>query len=138
MKLIKYRLHELIDPAQHFRSSIYTLTRVNFRFSLGLGVLLASYTWGANARRLQAMTDEDIIDECLESVAKIHQMSLKDVRGLFVRGVVKHWGLDQFSMGAFVFSYPYHVSEQFKVVDSIQKGSQSKTDMGRKSFFFFL
>jgi len=31
------------------------------------------------------------------------------LRAEFIRGVVKKWGADPYSLGAFVFAYPHHV-----------------------------
>ncbi len=55
------------------------------------------------------MPDDQVIEECLRHVAKIHNMSLKKIQELYHSGVVKKWSLDPFSLGAFVFSYPHHV-----------------------------
>jgi len=38
--------------------------------SAGVGVLLASYTWGEDSERLQAMADNDLIQECLLSLSR--------------------------------------------------------------------
>ena len=75
----------------------------------GLAVLLASYTWGGNSKALQAMTDQEVVDQCLEEVALAHRKPLEEIRRHFVRGVVKHWGLDRYSKGGFLFSQAYHV-----------------------------
>lgn len=72
-------------------------------------MLLASYSWGGHARRQTAMPDEQIIDEALRAVARVHGMDFKQVHSLFLRGVVKKWGADPYSLGAFVFAYPHHV-----------------------------
>ena len=76
----------------------------------GLATILASYTWGFNAKRWQAMPDEEIFDRCISELAKAHKLPEITVKGYFIRGVVKHWALDPFARGAFVLSYPHHVS----------------------------
>ena len=79
------------------------------QFHSGKGVLLCSYSWGGNARRIQAMSHKDAINECLKLVSKVHGIKLSYVKSQFVEGHVKNWGLDPFSMGAFVHTQPFHV-----------------------------
>ena len=76
----------------------------------GLAVLLVSYTWGENSRRLTGIPDNDIIMECLRNVAVIHKMKYRRVRELFFRGLVKKWQLDPYAKGAFAFGSPFHVN----------------------------
>ena len=78
--------------------------------SLGVGVVLASYTWGRDAQRHVGMTDEDLIDECIKSLAKVHNMDYEAVRSMYLKGVVKKWDLDEFTLGAFTVFEPYQVS----------------------------
>ena len=54
--------------------TIYYPTEVN---SKGLGVVLASYTWGGDSTRLLGMPDEEIFEEMMEGMAKIHGKSFK-------------------------------------------------------------
>lgn len=77
---------------------------------LGVGVLLASYTWGRDALRLTGMTDDEIVEECLEGLAKIHQRSLAFVKKEFTSAVVKRWSSDPLYLGAFLMFAPYQVS----------------------------
>lgn len=58
------------------------------------------------------MGDEWVIEECLRGVAKIHGLTYKAVQMQFIRGVVKNWGLDPNTLGAFVFARPHFVSVQ--------------------------
>ena len=41
--------------------------------------------------------------------SQVHQMPLQQLREKFIRGYVKKWGMDQYSLGAFVFAHPHHV-----------------------------
>ena len=66
------------------------------------GVVLASYTWGDNARSWTD-TDENSIQYALEVLSKIHK---KDLKPYFVKGVVKRWHTDQFVGGAFALFTP--------------------------------
>ena len=74
-----------------------------------MGVLLASYTWGSDSQRFEGMKDEDIIEECLEGVAKLHKKSYSYIRGLYLSGKVKKWGQDPETLGAFLALKPYQV-----------------------------
>ena len=76
---------------------------------LGVGVVLASYTWGRDAQRHTGMSDEDIIHECLTSLAKIHSLDYKRVQALYMKGVVKRWDLDELALGAFTVFQPAQV-----------------------------
>lgn len=77
----------------------------------GVGVVLASYTWGRDAQRHTGMSDNDIINECLRSLAKIHGMEFRDVQDLYMKGVVKRWDLDEFAIGAFTLFHPHQVRQ---------------------------
>ena len=66
------------------------------------GVVLASYTWGDNARSWTD-TDENSIQYALEVLTKIHK---KDLKPYFVKGVVKRWHTDKFVGGAFALFTP--------------------------------
>ena len=54
--------------------TIYYPTEYNDK---GLGIVLASYTWGSDSNRLIGMPDEEIYEEMMEGMAKIHGRSLK-------------------------------------------------------------
>jgi monoamine oxidase len=79
----------------------------------GVGIILASYTWGRDAQRHVGMTDSDIIDECLRSLATIHHKTITEIKTLFMEGIVKKWDLDEFALGAFAMFAPYQVTILF-------------------------
>lgn len=70
-------------------------------------VLLASYTFGKDANRYSGMSDDNVIDECLRDIAKIHQRSLEYVKQQFHSGAIKRWGVDENTLGAFTMFDPY-------------------------------
>jgi monoamine oxidase len=78
--------------------------------NVGHGVLLASYTWGGDSHRLLGMEDEEIFEEMMEGLAKIHGKSFQEIRAQFMKGVVKHWSLDSNYLGAFAAFHAYQVS----------------------------
>ena len=47
------------------------------RNAKGLGIVLASYTWGGDSTRLLGMPDEELFEEMMEGMAKIHERSFK-------------------------------------------------------------
>ncbi len=55
------------------------------------------------------MKEDDIIDECLKVVAMVHKKPLGEIRSYFIRGVIKKWPTDPYTLGAFVYSFPHHV-----------------------------
>lgn len=70
---------------------------------------MASYTWGTDSLKLIGMSNDDVIQKCLEALAQIHQRELSFIKEQFLRGVVKHWSLDPFTLGAFAQFAPYEV-----------------------------
>ncbi|XP_062872585.1 L-amino-acid oxidase [Trichomycterus rosablanca] len=72
------------------------------------GALLASYTFSDEAALLQAMSDEDLIEKMLNDLVIIHG---ERIRQLCTGGVVKKWGLDPYSLGAFAFYTPYQQTD---------------------------
>ena len=44
-----------------------------------------------------------------QAVAKIHSLTYKKVRSVFLSGIIKRWPRDPYSLGAFVLGRPYHV-----------------------------
>ena len=54
--------------------TIYYPTERNAK---GLGIVLASYTWGGDSTRLLGMPDEEIFEEMMEGLAKVHGRSFK-------------------------------------------------------------
>ena len=47
------------------------------RNNKGLGIVLASYTWGGDSKRMLGMSDEDIFREIMEGMATFHRRSFK-------------------------------------------------------------
>lgn len=68
------------------------------------GALLASYTFSDEAAVFQGMSDEDLIERMLNDLVIIHG---ERIRQLCTGGVVKKWGLDPYSLGAFAIYTPY-------------------------------
>ena len=78
---------EAIDPAK----------------SKGPAVLVASYTWGQEARRLGNMTASQREEHTVRLVSKVHKQLLKP--GVVLRDQVKSWSWDnhRWAGGAFAF-----------------------------------
>ena len=55
-------------------STLYYPTERNAK---GLGVVLASYTWAGDSTRLLGIPDEEIFEEMMEGMAKIHGRSFE-------------------------------------------------------------
>ncbi|HUG48986.1 MAG TPA: NAD(P)/FAD-dependent oxidoreductase [Candidatus Limnocylindria bacterium] len=76
------------------------------------GTLLASYTWGQDALRYDAMGEEDAIEQALEDVAKIHPT----IRTEFEVGHLYSWYDDPWARGAFALFEP---EQQTRLHDAI-------------------
>lgn len=72
--------------------------------SISAGALLSSYTCSDDSTLFQGMTEEDLMAVVLEDLVKIHG---EYIRPLWTGGLVKKWGLDPYSLGAFVLFTPY-------------------------------
>lgn len=81
----------------------------------GVGVLLASYTWGTDALRYTGMTDDDVIEECLVGLAKLHSMTYDEIKGHFMNAHIKRWSTDPNTLGAFLTLKPYQVCYIFQI-----------------------
>lgn len=68
------------------------------------GALLASYTFSDDSTLFQGMKDEELMAVVLEDLVKIHG---ERIRPLHTGGLVKKWGLDPYSLGAFALFTPY-------------------------------
>ncbi|XP_051254361.1 L-amino-acid oxidase isoform X3 [Dicentrarchus labrax] len=68
------------------------------------GALLASYTCSDDSTLFQGMSEEELMAVVLEDLVKIHG---DYIRPLWTGGVVKKWGLDPYSLGAFALFTPY-------------------------------
>ena len=66
------------------------------------GVLLASYTWGQDALRWDAMDDETRLEEALDDVARIHPR----IRDVYEVGASHAWYDDPWARGAFALFAP--------------------------------
>uniref|UniRef100_A0A3Q3AVN2 Amine oxidase n=2 Tax=Kryptolebias marmoratus TaxID=37003 RepID=A0A3Q3AVN2_KRYMA len=68
------------------------------------GALLASYTCSDDSTLFHGMSEEDLMAVALEDLVKIHG---EHIRPLCTGGLVKKWGLDPYSLGAFALFTPY-------------------------------
>ncbi|XP_070761751.1 L-amino-acid oxidase [Enoplosus armatus] len=68
------------------------------------GALLASYTCSDDSTLFQGMSEDELMAVVLEDLVKIHG---EDIRPLCTGGLVKKWGLDPYSLGAFALFTPY-------------------------------
>lgn len=68
------------------------------------GVLLASYTCSDDSTLFQGLSDDELMDVVMEDLVKIHG---EDIRPLWTGGLVKKWGVDPYSLGAFALFTPY-------------------------------
>ncbi len=96
------------------KKQVFHVDMHGFIFFIGVGVVLASYTWGRDAQRHTGMSDEILIDECVKSLAKIHSMSYDAVKRKLMDGVVKRWDLDEYALGAFTMFHPFQVLSRFR------------------------
>lgn len=71
------------------------------------GVLLASYTWGQDALRWDAMDEETRLEEALEDVSRIHPW----IRDEYECGASCAWYDDPWARGAFALFAPGQLSE---------------------------
>ncbi len=78
------------------------------------GTLLASYTWGQDALRWEAMDPETRIEEALQQVAKIHPEVLEE----FEVGTSHAWYEDHYARGAFALFEP---GQETLLQDDIQR-----------------
>jgi monoamine oxidase len=75
--------------------------------SVRRGVLLASYTWGQDALRWDAMNEDDRIEEALEDVERIHPW----IREVFECGASHAWYDDRWARGAYAMFAPGQLTE---------------------------
>lgn len=69
----------------------------------GAGALLASYTIADDSSLFHGIKDEELMSMVLEDLVMIHGEA---IRSLWTGGVVKRWGLDPYSLGAFALLTP--------------------------------
>ncbi|XP_035240734.1 L-amino-acid oxidase isoform X1 [Anguilla anguilla] len=75
----------------------------NFTNTTG-GAILASYTCSDDSTLFQGMSDDRVKEVVLNDLVKIHG---EGIRRLYNGGVVKKWGLDPYSLGAFAIYTPF-------------------------------
>uniref|UniRef100_A0A8C3G616 Amine oxidase n=2 Tax=Cyclopterus lumpus TaxID=8103 RepID=A0A8C3G616_CYCLU len=75
------------------------------------GALLASYTCSDDSALFQGMSEDELMAVVLEDLVKIHG---EHIRPLWTGGLVKKWGLDPYSLGAFAMFTPYQQGEYAK------------------------
>ncbi|XP_034556378.1 L-amino-acid oxidase [Notolabrus celidotus] len=68
------------------------------------GALLASYTCSDDSTLFQGLSDDELMAVVLEDLVKIHG---EGIRPQCTGGLVKKWGLDPYSLGAFALFTPY-------------------------------
>ncbi|XP_031698059.1 L-amino-acid oxidase-like, partial [Anarrhichthys ocellatus] len=68
------------------------------------GALLASYTCSDDSTLFQGVSEDELMAVVLEDLVKIHG---EYIRALWTGGLVKKWGLDPYSLGAFALFTPY-------------------------------
>lgn len=72
------------------------------------GAVLASYTSSDDASLLQTLNDEDLKALVLNDLVKIHG---EHIRQFYTGGVVKKWGIDPYSHGAFAIFTPFQMRD---------------------------
>ncbi|XP_061072606.1 L-amino-acid oxidase isoform X2 [Conger conger] len=75
----------------------------NFTNTTG-GVVLASYTCSDDSTLFQGIPDDRVKELVLNDLVKIHG---ENIRRFYTGGVVKKWGLDPYSLGAFAIYTPF-------------------------------
>ncbi|KAJ8280601.1 hypothetical protein GJAV_G00056730 [Gymnothorax javanicus] len=75
----------------------------NFTNASG-GAILASYTTSDDSALFLGVPDDRVKELVLNDLAKIHG---EGIRRFYTGGVVKKWGLDSYSLGAFAIYTPY-------------------------------
>ncbi|XP_064830708.1 L-amino-acid oxidase isoform X1 [Oncorhynchus masou masou] len=72
------------------------------------GALLASYTCSDDSTLFQGVSEDELKALVLDDLVKIHGEA---IRPLCTGGLVKKWGLDPFSLGAFAIYTPYQQTD---------------------------
>uniref|UniRef100_A0A4W5JCU0 Amine oxidase n=1 Tax=Hucho hucho TaxID=62062 RepID=A0A4W5JCU0_9TELE len=72
------------------------------------GALLASYTCSDDSTLFQGVSEDELKALVLDDLVKIHGEA---IRPLCTGGLVKKWGLDPFSLGAFALYTPYQQTD---------------------------
>ncbi|XP_052431496.1 L-amino-acid oxidase [Carassius gibelio] len=77
------------------------------------GAVLASYTSSDEAAFLQTINEDELKYMVLNDLVKIHG---EHIRQLYTGGVVKKWGLDPYSHGAFAIFTPFQMRDYSKSI----------------------
>lgn len=77
------------------------------------GALLASYTISDDSTLFQGMSDDELKLVALNDLMKIHGAHINE---FYTGGVVKKWGLDPYSLGAFAIFTPFQQTQYAKVL----------------------
>uniref|UniRef100_A0A671R2D7 Amine oxidase n=1 Tax=Sinocyclocheilus anshuiensis TaxID=1608454 RepID=A0A671R2D7_9TELE len=77
------------------------------------GAVLASYTSSDEAAFLQTINEDELKYLVLNDLVKIHG---EHIRQLYTGGVVKKWGLDAYSHGAFAIFTPFQMRDYSKSI----------------------
>uniref|UniRef100_A0A673IK00 Amine oxidase n=1 Tax=Sinocyclocheilus rhinocerous TaxID=307959 RepID=A0A673IK00_9TELE len=77
------------------------------------GAVLASYTSSDEAAFLQTINEDELKYLVLNDLVKIHG---EHIRQLYTGGVVKKWGLDPYSHGAFAIFTPFQMRDYSKSI----------------------
>ncbi|XP_067393733.1 L-amino-acid oxidase-like [Emydura macquarii macquarii] len=85
-------------------------------FPSGVGVILASYTWGDDAEFFIPLSDQKCVDVVLGDLAEIHQVPKDYVQRVCDKYVIKKWGLDKYSMGSYVSFTQYQFVDYSKAL----------------------
>jgi L-amino-acid oxidase len=76
-------------------------------FPNGTGVILASFTMEDDSLFFSAMNHARVVDVVLDDLAAVHDYPKEELQSLCPYSMVKHWGQDPYSFGAFAFFTPY-------------------------------
>ncbi|XP_066566502.1 L-amino-acid oxidase isoform X2 [Amia ocellicauda] len=82
------------------------------------GAILASYTFSDEAALFQGMSDEDLQAMALDDLVAIHG---EGIRSLWTGGLVKKWGIDPFSLGAFAIFTPYQQTDYASLLSQSER-----------------
>ncbi|XP_029570830.1 L-amino-acid oxidase-like [Salmo trutta] len=80
----------------------------SFPGTTGGGALLAFYTCSDESTLFQGVSEDELKVLVLDDLVKIHR---KAISSLCTGGLVKKWGLDPFSLGAFALYTPYQQTD---------------------------
>lgn len=79
----------------------------------GPGMLLASYSWGDNAKIWDSLPESERIQKALDYLSRVHG---DKVKRLFMNGKSFSWGHNQFSAGCFSLYSPYQFDSYPEII----------------------